>query len=115
MSSRARSNAARRHTLVTGMQYRRPTVLYIAGAGRSEEYSSLRRRVYLAIDDLTAGSIIVDSSKIPSHAELLMSARCDVSVIHLIRDPRACAYSWQRHKEDVSGQMPRYRPLVSTA
>jgi hypothetical protein len=47
---------------------------------------------------LRAGArILVDSSKTPGNAELL-GRTAEVSVVHLIRDPRAVAMSWSRPK-----------------
>lgn len=43
--------------------------------------------------------MIVDSSKLPSYALLLDALpELEVTVVHLVRDPRAAAFSWARHK-----------------
>ena len=58
---------------------------------------------------------VVDSSKFPIHAYILKEViDLDVSVIHLVRDPRATAYSWRKHvrREDFAkkyvASMPRH-------
>lgn len=54
-------------------------------------------RVYSAISEVTGGAVIVDSSKLVSFA--LVAARTpgvEVSVAHLVRDPRGAAHSWSK-------------------
>lgn len=54
-----------------------------------------------AVADVTNSRVIVDSSKFPSYGFVLDSIDAiDVYVLHLVRDPRAVAYSWQRDKFD---------------
>lgn len=63
-------------------------------------------RLYKAISEVSESQVILDSSKTPCQAELLKDmATVDPYVIHLVRDPRAVAYSWQRKKslEDGGG------------
>jgi hypothetical protein len=80
---------------------------------RLEEYLDVLRKLYLAIASTTDGRVIVDSSKNPAYAYLLTQlADVQVSVIHLVRDPRAVAFSWSRTKlyqaDDASRDlMPR--------
>ncbi len=55
--------------------------------------------LYSGIRDATGASVIVDSSKPPTFGALLeMVPSVDVYVVHLVRDPRACAFSLQRKK-----------------
>lgn len=83
-------------------------------------YAGLLASLYKAIDDI-AGSPIIDSSKSPLHGLILNSIPdLDLYVIHLIRDSRAVAYSWQRKKrrEDIPWAevyMPRYTVTRSAA
>ena len=63
--------------------------------------------------------VIVDSSKRPSYAAFLRSVPgCDPYYVHLIREPRASAYSWQsRRYQSAQGQgveVTRRGPLDST-
>lgn len=57
------------------------------------------RRLYVALQEITGCSVIVDSSKWPSYGFLLTQLDdIDVRVLHLVRDPRAVAYSFLRRK-----------------
>ncbi len=56
-------------------------------------------RLYSAVLAASGASVVVDSSKDPSYAYLLCaSPSLEVSLVHLIRDSRAVAYSWTRQK-----------------
>lgn len=64
-----------------------------------EETDVARRLVeaYRAVSATSGAALIVDSSKHPNFAALLDSRpELDVSMLHLVRDPRAAAWSWQR-------------------
>lgn len=55
--------------------------------------------VYYAITEITGARLIIDGSKYPAEAaSLLHLPELDVRVLHLVRDPRATAHSWQRAK-----------------
>jgi hypothetical protein len=63
------------------------------------EYLEITRRLYAAIFSVSGARVIVDSSKAPSHAYLLERlGLADVYIVHLIRDPRAVAFSWAQPK-----------------
>lgn len=67
------------------------------------------RRLYRAVQEVSGARVIVDSSKLPSHAVLLDSTDgLDVTVVHLVRDPRAAAFSWQRRKVQPDRRTPGY-------
>lgn len=54
-------------------------------------------RLYRAVADRSGARVIVDSSKDPSYACLLhATGAVELYVLHLVRDPRAVAHSWQR-------------------
>src|SRR3712207_9390131 len=56
-------------------------------------------RLYEAIGTVTESRVIVDSSKEPAHGfAMSMVPNLDFYVLHLIRDPRAAAYSWLKKK-----------------
>lgn len=56
-------------------------------------------KLYQVIADVTHSSVIVDTSKHPSYGAILdMLSDVDVYVVHLVRDPRAVAYSWGTKK-----------------
>ena len=66
---------------------------------RLGEYQAAVTRLYRAIRDVSGAGVIVDSTKMPSNALLLAEANeIDLHVLHLIRDSRATAHSWQRAK-----------------
>lgn len=84
-----------------------------------DELLEVLGRLYGAVQAHTGCRVIVDSSKAPLYAELLArSPVVDLHVVHLVRDPRATAYSWLRKKQlpdfgDVR-QMQRLPPLKSS-
>ena len=71
-----------------------------------------------AIREYTDGATVVDSSKTVGDALLLawFTPR-RVEAVHLVRDPRAVAYSWGRAKFDPSSGEPMgsFSPVASTA
>jgi hypothetical protein len=55
--------------------------------------------LYQAVADATGAHLVVDSSKYPAEAAALCGRNdVDARVLHLVRDPRATAYSWLRPK-----------------
>ena len=92
-----RLDALARHRLKTR---RLGTVL--AGYGRppeedGDDYRQVLLRLYRAISEVTGCRVIVDSSKGPEYALLLGSLPdVDVSIVNVVRDPRAVAFSAQR-------------------
>lgn len=53
-----------------------------------------------AIRAVTGSAVVVDSSKSPAYGRLLASSPdVDLRVLHLVRDPRATAWSWRRARE----------------
>ena len=71
-----------------------------------ERYADVMSRLYDALADATGASVIVDSSKRPSYAAFLRSVPgVDPYFIHLVREPRASAYSWRsRRYESAQGE-----------
>jgi hypothetical protein len=62
-------------------------------------YVSILERFYKAIAKISGCSVLVDSSKLPPHGLVLSEIPgIDLYVLHLVRDSRAVAYSWQRKK-----------------
>ena len=84
------------------------------------ELNSLARFVgelYQAVARITGARILVDSSKWPANpGPLGVIPGIKPYVIHLIRDPRAVAFSWRRSKRwSASGRpMPKQNPLYSS-
>ena len=80
-------------------------------------YLEALEKLYSAIHDVSGESLIIDSSKSPAYAyQLSLLPSIELSVVHVVRDPRAVAHSWQRQKlEPDSGQlMERYGTTRST-
>ena len=82
-----------------------------------DDYLSYYMRVYTAIMEVSGCRVIVDASKHASLAFCLRrSSGLDLRVIHVVRDPRAVAYSWttQVSRPEVSGQSPQARDRMWT-
>jgi Glycosyl transferase family 2 len=85
------------------------------------EYVGYYERIYAAVREVTGCDLVVDSSKLTALAfALRRSSSIDLRVLHLLRDPRAVAYSWTkrvRRPEVVDGEsyMPTYRPSYMAA
>ncbi len=68
-------------------------------AQQRHRYLEALRRVLLGISRITGSRFIVDASKYATDAMLLSQLPgVRVHAIHLVRDSRAVAYSWQRRK-----------------
>lgn len=64
-------------------------------------------RLYASLAAISGASVIVDSSKLPSYGYLLERVPgIDLRVLHLVRDPRAAAFSWLRKKEQPDRGTP---------
>lgn len=95
---------------------------YVLGLARSspgrlpehvQRYTDLLGRLYGSIASETGASVVVDSSKWPTDVALLrLTAGVDIAVVHLVRDPRAVAYSWQRTKEQPDRATPSHMHQV---
>lgn len=87
----------------------------------AREYVSYYEALYEGVRRTSGCEVIVDSSKITSLAYLLARyADIDLSMAHILRDPRAVAYSWTkvvRRPEVTEGTayMPRYSPTYMAA
>lgn len=101
---------------------RNPLERSLTAAGRrsnretAERYAELLRPLYPAIADASGARVIVDSSKEARHGWLLGNVdSIDLCIVHLVRDPRAVAYSWQRRKFDPGSgdELPRFGLLKS--
>ena len=63
------------------------------------KYLSNLGKLYSAIGSVLSGKVIIDSSKNPAYLYMLsLVPEVDLYIIHIIRDPRATAYSWLRKK-----------------
>ncbi|HNQ06142.1 MAG TPA: sulfotransferase [Tetrasphaera sp.] len=71
------------------------------------DLADVLRPLYAAIATVSGASLVVDSSKLPTYAGVLAGVDgLTLDVVHLVRDPRAAAFSWKRTKE----QPDRGRP-----
>jgi Sulfotransferase family len=83
---------------------------------RLAEYLGALGRLYGAVLSTTGGRVIVDTSKFPSYGFVLgMVPSVDLYVVHLVRDPRAVAYSWLRERLHPDPENPEYMPRRSPA
>lgn len=68
-------------------------------ASQLNEYLDNFEKLFRAIQATTGCRLIIDSSKVPQYGYLLrMIPMIELYVVHLIRDPRAVAYSWSRKR-----------------
>jgi hypothetical protein len=64
-----------------------------------KNYQRYLTRLYSAIKSVSGNQMIVDSSKGPRYAMLLNEIpEIDLRVVHLVRDSRGVAYSWQKKR-----------------
>jgi hypothetical protein len=75
-----------------------------------QEYTEILERLYSTIQEVSGCDGIVDSSKLAAYAlALAESPKLDVNFLHVYRDSRACAYSWQRFKlEPLASRKTKY-------
>lgn len=91
--------------------WRIPLLVAGSSSGELHAYLDALRRVYEAAAAVSGARLLVDSSKDVSHGYLLdrLTPQIDVRMVHLVRDPRAVAYSWQRRKENPGSGRPMDR------
>jgi hypothetical protein len=74
---------------------------------RLRTYGSVLGRLYKAVLEVSGSEIIIDSSKVPQYARVLAEVDgLELHMVHLVRDSRATAFSWQRR---------RVRPEITSA
>ncbi len=85
------------------------------------EYAGAMDRLFEAVAEVTGAETIVDSSKNPAEASVLHAGcQVDLDIVHLVRDSRGVAHSWQRKRERPEihwkeAYMPRYSSLTTSA
>jgi len=99
---------------------RLPLLLLDAARRRSRRSSGEAQRelsaLLTALADETGARWIVDSSKLPAYGQLLTTLPdVDVVVVHLVRDARAAAFSWQRWRELPDDAPQRWMQRQSAA
>lgn len=82
-------------------------ILTLFGVGRNWfvkqciPYADELKKLFCSIEKNQGSQIIVDSSKYPGHGfALTLIPDIDLRIIHLVRDPRATAFSWSTPKYD---------------
>lgn len=94
-----------------------PAAWPVSEASRAGRMLAERAQLYQAIGRLTGARWIIDGGKEPIFGALLARGSAGaVGTIHLVRDPRAVAYSWQKlvHSDSEPGYMSR-KAAVKTA
>lgn len=89
-----------------------------SGSPALESFSDIAGRVYRAAATTSHSKVLVDTSKhIPDAALLHLLPGLRPYFVHLVRDPRAVAFSWKREMaspgEGRASQMPRHGAFVS--
>lgn len=98
--------------------HRVPWLLWAPGAAsklRAQlgDYIDGLGKLYAAIRTVTQCDVVVDASKNLGYAFVLaMVPDVEVHLAHVIRDPRATAYSWRRKKEGLRQDHPFQNALV---
>jgi hypothetical protein len=87
-------------------------------ASSAQGFITELRKLYQAIQIVTNASVIVDSSKLHMQA-LALSMMPDVTLymLHLLRDSRGTAYSWQKKKQSIGTNreyMDQFGPIRSS-
>jgi hypothetical protein len=73
-------------------------------AQRNGHYAETISAIYPAISSVADAGVVIDSSKVPAYGLLLRGLpELDVRVVHLVRDARASAYSWQQVRPLTDG------------
>ncbi len=87
---------------------------------RLDVYADALRRVYAAVRAMGAARVVVDSSKLPGGAMVLRRVPgVDLRLVHLVRDSRGVAHSWQKKvaRPDATrehDEMLRYGPVSAS-
>lgn len=88
-----------------------PRLLAGARAGRlspaAARYAEILSRIYTGIAEVTGARVVVDASKRPPDAVITGQAPgIEPYLLHVVRDPRAVAFSWQRTKDWTETNRP---------
>lgn len=102
-----------RHTLGV----RRAVHDWSKSSAQLKDYASISSDLLTHTAFTTGARVIVDSSKVPANAFLLRVLPVEPFYIHLVRDPRAAAYSWRKLKARMDRNegepMPRFGVVKS--
>jgi hypothetical protein len=95
--------------------------LWPAYERRLREYAALLERLFRAIQAVSGARVVIDASKLLSHAFMLRHVdRLDVGFLHIVRDCRGVAFSWRKEvaRPETVGAvsyMPRFGPAAVAA
>lgn len=74
-------------------------------------YTTVMAGLYRHLGEVTGSDVVIDSSKRSSDGALLrLMEGIEPYYVHLVRDPRAVAFSWQRSKPSLGSPRLRYMP-----
>lgn len=75
-----------------------------------DHYVARTERMLRTVREATGSRVLIDSSKSPSHGLVLGAIPgVELHVLHMVRNPRAVAHAWSKHKVyDGSGSEPMY-------
>ena len=66
---------------------------------KASNYMANLEKFYNSLYTVGGNQILIDSSKLPTYLHLLsLLPSIDLFLLHLVRDPRAVSFSWQRKK-----------------
>ncbi|GGL07859.1 sulfotransferase family protein [Mangrovihabitans endophyticus] len=85
-------------TLRRRLRMRRLPRLLRTGAVPPHPDDAALTALYASLHRHTGGAVVVDSSKLPPYGALVGGLGVDLKVLHLVRDPRAAAFSWRRRR-----------------
>jgi len=81
----------------------------------ARRYGEILRRIFVAINEVTGADVVVDSTKNPNYAYVTATfTGLPVSILHLVRDPRAVAYSLSRLPLEP-GKPQEYKGILGPA
>lgn len=96
-----------------------PSLMPASVRADAELYRNTFQAAYRVVAKVAGASVVVDSTKYPTHGWFLRTApSIDLSTMLLVRDPRAVAFSWERRRlrPEVhweKREMPRYHVVRS--
>jgi hypothetical protein len=86
----------------------------VRGDAALSAYLLAAERLYCAVAEVTGARVIVDTSKRSGDAAaLLLMPDVEPFFVHLVRDPRAVAYSWARRQEAGHGPVATSRDWMA--
>ncbi|MCI1260950.1 MAG: sulfotransferase [Tetrasphaera jenkinsii] len=95
-----RPDPAAMHARLTAVTRLRRLPSWLLGERPVTDMAAVLAPLYAAIATISGARVVVDSSKLPTYAALLAAALPTAeldpapALVHLVRDPRAAAYSW---------------------